>query len=217
VIASGQPLDDDLFTFLAHHVVVPAAVIAMVASLLWYLVDVRSAFLGGGPQLKWIGFCFAVATVLIERYGHSQVDQVLQGCYTAALGIATIMVMLAEPWESRSVGLGEKLANLLIIAAVWRFATKVTQGLSPEEGRPAWTAACACMAWSASASRPGRRTKRRRPESSRRRKKPRRPRRPIRPCRWPAWPPSPSWASRWASRSCSTPLRRPASGRSPRW
>ena len=139
MISSSQPLDDDLFTFLTHHVVVPAAVIAMVASLLWYLVDVRSAFLGGGPQLKWIGFCFAVATVLIERYSHSQEDQVLQGCYTAALGIATIMVMLAEPWESRSVGLGEKLANLLIIAAVWRFATKVTQGLSPEEGRPAWT------------------------------------------------------------------------------
>jgi hypothetical protein len=139
VIASGQPLDDDLFTFLTHHVVVPAAVIAMVASLLWYLVDVRSAFLGGGPQLKWIGFCFAVATVLIERYGHSQGDRELQGCYTAALGIATIMVMLAEPWESRSVGFGEKLANLLIIAAVWRFATKVTQGLSPEEGRPVRT------------------------------------------------------------------------------
>lgn len=137
--ASGQPLDDDLLTFLAHHVVVPAAVIAMVASLLWYLVDVRSAFLGGGPQLKWIGFCFAVATVLIERYGHTQGDRELQGCYTAALGIATIMVMLAEPWEDRPVGFGEKLANLLIIAAVWRFATKVTQGLSPEEGRPVWT------------------------------------------------------------------------------
>jgi uncharacterized protein DUF4129 len=138
VTASGQPLDDDLFTFLTHHVVVPAAVIAMVASLLSYLVDVRSAFLGGGPQLKWIGFCFAVATVLIERYGHTQGDRELQGCYTAALGIATIMVMLIEPWEP-SAGLGEKLANLLIIAAVWRFATKVTQGLSPEEGRPAWT------------------------------------------------------------------------------
>jgi hypothetical protein len=136
VISSSQPLDDDLFTFLAHHVVVPAAVIAMVASLLFYLADVRSAFLGGGPQLKWIGFCFAVATVLIERYGHTQGDRELQGCYTAALGIATALVMLVEPWEP-SAGLGEKLANLLIVAAVWRFATKVTQGLSPEEGRPA--------------------------------------------------------------------------------
>jgi Domain of unknown function (DUF4129) len=137
VTASREPLDDDLFTFLLHHVVVPAAVIAMVASLLSYLVDVRSAFLGGGPQLKWIGFCFAAATVLIERYAHTQGDRELQGCYTIALSVATILVMLIEPWESRPVGLGEKVANLLIIAAVWHLARGVTRGLSPEEGRPA--------------------------------------------------------------------------------
>jgi hypothetical protein len=132
---SGQPLD--LLTLLTHHVVVPAAVIAMVASLLSYLVDVRSAFLGGGPQLGWIGFCFAVATVLIERYGHTQGDREIQGCYTGALGVATVAVLLMEPWETRAVGLGEKSANLLIIAAVWWLATRVTRGLSPEEGRPA--------------------------------------------------------------------------------
>jgi hypothetical protein len=137
VITSGEPLDDDLFTFLLHHVVVPAAVIAMVASLLSYLVDVRSAFLGGGPQLKWIGFCFAAATVLIERYAHTQGDRELQGCYTIALSVATVLVMMIEPWETRPVGLGERVANLLIIAAVWRLATGVTRGLSPEEGRPA--------------------------------------------------------------------------------
>ncbi len=137
MINSGEPLDDDLFTFLLHHVVVPAAVIAMVASLLSYLVDVRSAFLGGGPQLKWIGFCFAAATVLIERYRHTQGDHELQGCYSVSLGIATVFVMLVEPWETRSVGLGEKVANLLIIAAVWHLARGVTRGLSPEEGRPA--------------------------------------------------------------------------------
>jgi hypothetical protein len=133
----AEPLDDDLFTFVTHHAVVPAAVIAMVASLLSYLVDVRSAYLGGGPQLKWIGFCFAVATVLTERYGHTQGDRDLQGCYTGALGVATVAVLLMEPWETRAVGLGEKGANLLIIAAVWWLATRVTRGLSPEEGRPA--------------------------------------------------------------------------------
>ncbi|HEY0553070.1 MAG TPA: DUF4129 domain-containing protein [Thermoanaerobaculia bacterium] len=136
-IRAGEPLDDDLFTFVTHHIVVPAAVIAMVASLLSYLVDVRSAFLGGGPQLKWIGFCFAVATVLTERYGHTQGDRDLQGCYTGALGVATVAVLLMEPWETRAVGLGEKSANLLIIGAVWWLATRVTRGLSPEEGRPA--------------------------------------------------------------------------------
>ena len=90
-------VDENLSTFLAHHAVVPAAVIAMVASLLSYLVDVRSAFLGGGPQLKWIGFCFAVATVLIERYRRVSGDTDTQGCYTAVLGVATVSVMLIVP------------------------------------------------------------------------------------------------------------------------
>lgn len=139
MIVSNERTDERLSTFAAHHVVVPAAVIAMVASLLSYLVDVRSAFLGGGPQLKWIGFCFAVATVLIERYRRTSGDEDTQGCYTAALGISTILVMLIEPWETRPVGFGEKLANLLIVVVVWRFATKVTQGLSPEVGRPVGT------------------------------------------------------------------------------
>jgi len=139
VIASNERLDESLSTFLAHHVVVPAAVIAMVASLLSYLVDVRSAFVGGGPQLKWIGLCFAVATVLIERYRRVSGDTDTQGCYTIALAVATISVMMIEPWESRPISFGERLANLLIVAAVWRFATKLTQGLSPEVGRPAGT------------------------------------------------------------------------------
>ncbi len=129
---------NSLATLFTHHVVVPAAIIAMVASMLFYLVDVRSAFLGGGPALKWIGFCFAVATVLIERYRHrGSADADLQGCYTVALLGATALVILVAPWEERSVSAGERLANLLIIAAVWRFATGVTRGLSPEVDRPA--------------------------------------------------------------------------------
>jgi hypothetical protein len=138
--ASGPALDDDVFTFLTHHVAVPAALIAMVAAFLSYLVDVRSTFVGAGPQLKWIGFCFAVATVLIERHRRTSGDEDSQGVYTIALGLATISVMMIEPWETRPVGMGERLANLLIIAAVWRFATQVTKGMSPEVGRPAWTA-----------------------------------------------------------------------------
>lgn len=117
-----------------HHVVVPAAVIAMVAALLFYLADVRSAFLGGGPQLKWIGLCFAVATVLIERYGRTTGESESQGCYTLALTGATAMVLLIAPWDTGPAKLEERLANLLILAVVWRFATRVTRGLSPESG-----------------------------------------------------------------------------------
>lgn len=124
-----------------HHVVVPAATIAMVTSLLFYLVDVRSAFLGGGPQLKWIGFCFAVATVLIERYGRTTGESDSQGCYTLALTGATALVLLLAPWDTGVPRLDERLANLLIVAIVWRFATRVTRGLSPESGeRPKATA-----------------------------------------------------------------------------
>ena len=129
------PLDESAATFFTHHVVVPAAVIAMVASFLFYLVDVRSAFLGGGPALKWIGFCFAVATVLIERYRSSGEDSELQGMYTLALAGATAIVILVAPWETGQKNPLETLANLVILAAVWGFATRVTRGLSPEVGR----------------------------------------------------------------------------------
>jgi hypothetical protein len=112
--------------------VVPAAVIAMVAALLFYLVDVRSAFFGGGPSLKWIGLCFAVATVLTERYRQSSADTELQGCYKVFLASATALVLLVEPWEARSTGWSGKLANLVIVAVVWWFATGITRGLSPE-------------------------------------------------------------------------------------
>lgn len=131
----NPPLDESPATILIHHVVVPAAIIAMVASFLFYLVDVRSAFLGGGPALKWIGFCFAMATVLIERYGRSSDDMYLQGCYTWTLAGATILVMLIAPWETQRRNPWEMLANLVIVAAVWHFATRVTRGLSPETER----------------------------------------------------------------------------------
>ena len=132
-----QPLDNSLGTFLTHHVVVPAAVIAMAASFLFFLVDLRSAFLGGGPSLKWIGFCFVVAAVLNERYGRSSEDASLQRFYTMALAAATIFALLVAPWEKPPGGFGEKLANLLILAVVWHFATRVTRELSPETEREA--------------------------------------------------------------------------------
>lgn len=133
---SGEPLDESPATFLTHHVVVPAAIIAMVASFLFYLVDVRSAFLGGGPALKWVGFCFVMATVLIERYGRSSgVNSDHQGIYTLALAGATAAVILISPWTAHSETPGERIANLVIVAVIWRFATRVTRGLSPEIGR----------------------------------------------------------------------------------
>jgi hypothetical protein len=132
-----QPLDASPGTFLTHHVVVPAAVIAMASSFLFFLVDLRSAYLGGGPSLKWIGFCFVVATVLNERYGRSSDEAHLKGFYTLALAAATAFVLLVAPWETPPGRFEAKLANLLILAVVWHFATRVTRELSPETGRDA--------------------------------------------------------------------------------
>jgi hypothetical protein len=123
-------------TLLTHHVVVPVAVIAMTASFLFFLVDLRSAFLGGARSLKWVGFCFVVATVLNERYGRSSGgDAHLQKFFTLSLAGATVFVLLLAPWETPPGGLGEKVANLLILAVVWHLATRVTRELSPEAGR----------------------------------------------------------------------------------
>jgi hypothetical protein len=135
VSRSGAPLDESPATVLTHHVVVPAAVIAMAASFLFYLADLRSAFLGGSRALKWVGFCFVVATVLNERYGRSsRGDAHLQRFFTLSLAGATLFVMLVAPWETPRGSFWLTLANLLILAVIWHFATRVTRELSPEIG-----------------------------------------------------------------------------------
>jgi hypothetical protein len=117
-------------TLLARHVIIPAAIIAMVASLLFYLLEVRAVFLSGGTGLKMVGFCFSAATVLIARYGRvsgEDADQGPgQGCYTVALAVATLLFMTIRSSAASF------LPNLLILAAAWRFATGVTLALSLE-------------------------------------------------------------------------------------
>lgn len=116
-------------TLFTRHVIIPAAIIAMVTSFLFYLLEVRSVFLGGGAAFKQVGLCFSVATVLIARYGRtsSGTDPVFEpGCYGAALAIATFFFMLTRS------GAVSFLPNLLIVMAVWRFATGVTEALSLE-------------------------------------------------------------------------------------
>jgi len=120
---------------LTNHVVVPAATIAMVVALLFYLLDVRSVFLGSVLALKWLGFWFVVATVLIARYGKSSGEADRQGCYTFALALATVLVMALSPWEHPEARVIGPIANSAIILVVWRFATRLTRGLSLESQR----------------------------------------------------------------------------------
>lgn len=117
-------------TLFARHFVIPAAIIAMVTSFLFYLLEVRSVFLGGATGFKQVGLCFSAATVLIARYSRvsgSGLDEGPgQGCYTAALAVATLLFMMTHS------GAISFLPNLLILAAVWFFATRVTRALSLE-------------------------------------------------------------------------------------
>ncbi len=118
-----------------NHAVIPAATIAMVAALLFFLLDVRSVFLTDTEALKWIGFCFVVATVLIARYGRTSAKAERQGCYTVALAGATVTAMTVRSAAHPSGDFVGLLANLLIILVVWRFATRLTDRLSFEGTR----------------------------------------------------------------------------------
>ncbi|MEM6794074.1 MAG: DUF4129 domain-containing protein [Acidobacteriota bacterium] len=117
---------------------IPAATILMVASLLFFLYDVRSVYLPGSPALKWVVLCFASATVLIERYVCMRAGRVgsSSSFYTLALAGATGLAMLASPWEARSVGFAGGLSNLLIVFLVWKFATALTRHLSADLESP---------------------------------------------------------------------------------
>ncbi len=119
--------------WLINHLVVPIATICMVAALLFFLLDVRSVFLGGSAALKWVGFWFVTATVLIARYGHTSSDAARQGCYTLALSGATILAMTVAPWESSQDGPMGLIVNIAIVLAVWRFASRLVAALSLEK------------------------------------------------------------------------------------
>ena len=119
------------------RVVVVLATIAMVSSLLFFLYDVRSVFLPGAGQLKWLGFWFVWAVVLIARYGRFAGGGVVPpSVYGAVLGFATFFVMAASPWESPDAGLLGPLSNGIILLVVWRFATSLTVSLSADLDPP---------------------------------------------------------------------------------
>lgn len=128
----------DLGVTLTRHVVVPGAIVAMVTAFLFFLVDLRSVFLPSGSTLKWLGFWFVLATVLIARYGKLSSDRERQGCYTVFLGLAMALVLIVQPWEERSAGPLGTIANAAIVLAVWLYATRLTARLSTEgeEGSP---------------------------------------------------------------------------------
>lgn len=130
--AEEAAFDHDPMLLLVRHVVIPAAVIAMVSALLFFLLELRAVVVGPARALGWLGLCFTTATVLIVRYGRTDGDAGRQGCYTAGLLGATLVALVASPWESPGTGPAGSVVNALILLLVWRFATEVTRGLSLE-------------------------------------------------------------------------------------
>jgi hypothetical protein len=127
-IAATSALLRGLMVGITSHIIVPAAIIIMVAAFLFYLLEVRSVFLGGSTPLKQIGFCFAAATVLIARYGKVYAIRQRQRIYTGLLAFATFLAMTRF-----AGGAANFLVNLLVILAVWRFASGLTDSLNIEE------------------------------------------------------------------------------------
>lgn len=117
-----------LAALVTNHIVVPAAIIFMVGAFLFYLLDVRSVFLGDSSSLKRVGFLFGAATVLIARYVKMYAIRERQMLYTFLLAIATIIAMTRY-----SQGGLNLLVNSLVVIAVWHFATGVTNNLDLEE------------------------------------------------------------------------------------
>ena len=115
---------------LIGHLVIPAAAIAMVSSLLFFFYDLRSVYLPGSTHLKWIGFCFVFAAVLIARYGRMASGAIPASLYSGVLVGATVVSMSVSPWEAPEVGALGPITNLLIIAVIWRFSRRLTISLS---------------------------------------------------------------------------------------
>jgi hypothetical protein len=128
VAAAGPGILRQLAAAVTSHFIIPAAIIIMVSAFLFYLLDVRSVFLVGAGSLKRVGFFFVAATVLIARYGKVHAIRKRQDIYTAILALATLRAMTIY-----SSGAASFLVNVVVIAAVWRFATGVTNSLNVEE------------------------------------------------------------------------------------
>ncbi len=127
VLGSG---DGDPAAFVTVHAIVPAAIIGMVYSFLYYLLLVRSMFFGGSGALQWIGFLFVFATVLTVRYGTTRGDKITQTAYSLVMLVATGMALMA-----RSESSGTAVSSMLLLGVVWLYATGVTYALSLEGKR----------------------------------------------------------------------------------
>lgn len=124
--------------FFIAHVLISAALITAVGSLLFYLIDIRATVLTGGNDLKRIGGWFVVATVLIVRLRHTYPNPARVVLYTAALFLASLWALT----QFQSFGLdvngnpcrdSTTLANALVLGFTWWFATRLGRLMSIDD------------------------------------------------------------------------------------
>lgn len=125
--ASLRTGEGNMAAFVTLHAIVPAAVVGMVYSFLFYLLLVRSIFFGNTGVLQWVGFLFVGATVLTARYGRTRGDKATQALYSIILFGATGMALI-----TRSASTTAAAWNIGMLAVVWLYATGVTNALSLE-------------------------------------------------------------------------------------
>jgi len=109
---------------LINHIILPAAVILMVGAFLFFLLDVRSVFFSESMAIRRVAFCFAAATVLIARYNKMYSAKERHWLYTFVLAFATSLVMLKFSRNPQDF-----IVNILVVAIVWWFATRITECL----------------------------------------------------------------------------------------
>ena len=124
--------------FFIAHVLISAALIAAVGSLLFYLIDIRATILTGSNDLRRIGGWFVVATVLIVRLRHTYPHPARAVLYTAALFLASLWALT----QFRSFGLdlngnpcrdSTTLVNALVLGFTWWFATRFGRLMSIDD------------------------------------------------------------------------------------
>lgn len=120
--------------FVTMHILVPAAIIGMVYSLLFYVLLLRSIFFGNTGVLQWVGFLFIFATVLTARYGATRNDRGTQAAYSLVMLIATGMAL-----ATRSSTTAAMVSSMGLLAVVWLYATGVTFAMSLEGKRDSST------------------------------------------------------------------------------
>jgi len=125
----------------ALDIFIPLCVMLLVGSVVYFLIDVRSAYIAGDTRLlKYICFLYVMGAVLINRIRASQAYDERHIVYGVGLALAIILFMFVFSSKRGSVaggpgpGLGMQLFfNLAIVGVIWWAADRITRECAAED------------------------------------------------------------------------------------